>query len=187
MITYNNIDELIFSQWFNTTQGSRSDGPPQQQQQPQQTILINPPTIQNNVAIIFTEPRVGLTAQVLFYPPFSLTIVANKGRTLMQSRDQPIQVIDVNSMWLNGCKESAGMLYGDNPTFASIGKFRIILQKLAVGNLSITQILYETIRDHMNNYTQYRNLQIIGDNKAFDGHNPQRTRHCRSTRSGIQP
>lgn len=182
VITYNSIDQLIFSQWFTTLESTvLSDY--------SNTILINPPTIQANVAIIYTEPRTGITAQVFFYNLHKLNINNNASRTLQQSQQQPIQPLHVNTMWIDPCGKSGSCsLYGDNPTYDVMTKFRLIMLLLAVNNVSITQHLYSKIKKLLNNYHQYRAISMScnrGKIIAEDLYKP--LDFCRTTRSGVKP
>lgn len=180
VVTYNPLDKLIFSQWFNISNSNISSTVQEN------TVLVNPPTIQSNAAIIFTEPRTGISAQVLAYPLNKLKIFTNDNRTNTHQQ-QPIILLNTVDMWSPPCTNSVCKLFDKHPNFAAISQFRIVLQILAQGDVVITLNLYESIKGIISNYIQFRNLTISGNGKIVNANIRRPIAYCRSTRSGIQP
>lgn len=181
-ITFNSVDSIIFSKWFNidNVQAIKPN---------LINVLINPPTIQSGVACLFTLPR----------PDIDLTIFMYDLKTL--SIDDSKSVIPLSAQNLrytnNDCPDLSCVSFGFSSSIPSVSggnlnatitpdmRLTLILQMLTQYNISITTNLYQFIQNSLSNYVLYRKIVIQDDGLIINPYLRDRLVTCKYSRSGI--
>lgn len=182
-ITFNSVDSIIFSKWFNidNVQSIKSNA---------LNVLVNPPTIQNGVACLFTLPRPDTDVTLLFYDLKTLTIDDSKEVVALSA--QNLQYTNAN------CPDFSCISFGFSPIIPNLSggknintnitpdmRFSLILQMLVQYNMSITTSLYQFIQNSLSNYVLYRKIIIQDDGLIVNPYIRDRLVTCKYSRSGI--
>lgn len=181
-ITFNSVDTIIFSKWFNIDNV--------QALKPNMiNVLINPPTIQNDVACLFTMPRPDTDATILVYDIKTLSI--DDSKTLVPLSAQNLRYSNAD------CPDLSCVTFGFSANIPSVSggdisisvtpdmRLSLILQMLAQYDISITSNLYQFIQNSLSNYILYRKVVVQDDGLIINPYIRDRLVSCKYTTSGI--
>jgi len=164
VITYSDIDSFIFSKWFNVVNDSISN-----KGSNILSVYVNPPSVPVNTACIYTTAMVGVTSNTLqdsryytkFQFPLKMLIVVdnNKNKNIRRLRTSDFY-IKTSSDLFNVQKMIENEIFGKNSDITKEDSFKLLLQLLALGNITITNTLYMYISEPYETYTQFRRLNV---------------------------
>lgn len=197
IITYSEIDSFIFSKWFNVVNDSISN-----KGSNILSIYVNPPSTPLNTPCIYTTGLIGATTNTIqdsryytkFQYPLKMLIVVDtdKNKNIRRLRKSDFYVSKASDL-LNVEKMIETEIFGKNSDISKEDSFKLLLQLLVLGNITITNTLYMYVSEPYEKYTQFRRLNVKLDleNSANIINNPYKVntidtvKSCQYSRYGM--
>jgi len=170
-ITFNDVDNGIFSHWFEM--GKDDSVRPNQI-----NVLVNPPTVQPDVACLFTQPRPNISQFLLAFDLNNIVINESLSpHMLMQLSLNPSKYKCENY----SCITFSSTSY----TLNASEVLNLLLQMLVVAPINISSNVFDMIRKSVGNYALYRKIVVESDGAFLNLYNRDPVVKCNYSRSGI--